>query len=55
MDRMTAPYNTERLAGILREAGADVDVRWRNTVHGLTFEEVGEKDRLSRALPSLSA
>ncbi len=42
MDRMIPPENTERLAEILREAGADVDLRWRNTGHPLTYEEVAE-------------
>jgi len=50
-DQMITPHNTERLADILREAGADVDLRWRDTGHGLTYEEVGEaKDWLSRIL-----
>ncbi len=42
MDRMIPPENTERLAEILREAGADLDLRWRNTGHALTYEEVAE-------------
>jgi phospholipase/carboxylesterase len=41
-DQMIPPENTERLAEILREAGADLDLRWRNTGHALTYEEVGE-------------
>ncbi len=54
-DRMIAPENTERLAEILREAGADLDLRWRNTGHALTYEEVAEaKDWLSEILPKLS-
>ena len=42
MDRMIPPDNTQRLADILAEAGADVDLRWRDAGHGLTYEEVGE-------------
>jgi len=41
-DRMIAPQNTERLAEILRESGADLDLRWRDTGHPLTYEEVAE-------------
>jgi phospholipase/carboxylesterase len=55
MDRMILPENTERLAQILREAGAEVDLRWRDTGHALTYEEVGEaKEWLSDLLPKLS-
>ena len=41
-DRIIAPDNTERLANVLREAGADVDLRWRDTGHALGYEEVVE-------------
>lgn len=41
-DQMIPPVNTERLAGMLREAGAEVDLRWRNIGHPLTYEEVEE-------------
>jgi phospholipase/carboxylesterase len=55
MDRMLPPDNTQRLADILDEAGADVDLRWRDTGHPLTYEEVGEaKEWLSEVLPKLS-
>jgi predicted esterase len=55
MDRMIPPDNTQRLADILEEAGADVDLRWRDTGHPLTYEEVGEaKEWLSEVLPKLS-
>ena len=55
MDRMITPDNTQRLADILAEAGADVDLRWRDTGHPLTYEEVGEaKMWLSEVLPGLS-
>jgi phospholipase/carboxylesterase len=42
MDRMIPQDNTQHLADILTEAGADVDLRWRNVGHPLTYEEVGE-------------
>jgi phospholipase/carboxylesterase len=52
MDRMIPPDNAQRLADILAEAGADVDLRWRDTGHPLTYEEVGEaKAWLSEVLP----
>ena len=54
-DRMIPPETTERLAEILREAGADLDLRWRNTGHPLTYEEVAEaREWLSGVLPKLS-
>jgi predicted esterase len=56
MDRMIPPDNTQRLADILDEAGADVDLRWRDTGHPLTYEDVGEaKEWLSEILPKLSS
>lgn len=55
MDQMIPPDNTQRLAEILEEAGADVDLRWRDTGHGLTYEEVNEaKEWLGGVLPKLS-
>jgi phospholipase/carboxylesterase/glyoxalase family protein len=54
MDRMIPQDNTQRLADILTEAGADVDLRWRNVGHPLTHEEVGEaKQWLAGILPKL--
>jgi phospholipase/carboxylesterase len=54
-DQMIPPENTERLAEILREAGADLDLRWRATGHALTYEEVAEaKEWLSDTLSRLS-
>jgi phospholipase/carboxylesterase len=54
MDRMIPQDNTQRLADILTEAGADVDLRWRNVGHPLTYEEVGEaKQWLAGILPKL--
>ncbi len=48
-DTMIPPVNTERLAAILEEAGADLDLRWKNVGHPLTYEELKEAgDWLSR-------
>jgi phospholipase/carboxylesterase len=54
-DQMILPQTTQRLAEILTEAGADLDLRWRDTGHGLTYEEVEEaKGWLSGIVPKLS-
>ncbi len=54
-DQMIPADNSQRLADILSEAGADVDLRWRNTGHGLTYEEIDEAGEwLSETLPRLS-
>jgi phospholipase/carboxylesterase len=54
MDQMIAPENTERLLEILDVASADLDLRWRNTGHTLTYEEVAEaKEWLTGVLPEL--
>lgn len=48
MDRMIPQPNTERLAEILREAGAVVDLRWKDAGHPLTPQELEEaRDWLS--------
>lgn len=53
-DTMIPPDNTERLAAILGEAGADVDLRWKNTGHPLTYEELEEaRNWLSRVVPGI--
>jgi phospholipase/carboxylesterase len=53
-DTMIPPDNTERLAAILGEAGADLDLRWKNVGHPLTHEELEEaKAWISGVLPSL--
>jgi phospholipase/carboxylesterase len=53
-DRMIPQDNTERLAHILTETGADLDLRWRDTGHPLTYEEVAEaKEWLGRVLEGL--
>lgn len=50
-DTMISPDNTERLAAILQEAGADLDLRWKNTGHPLTYEEIEEaREWLPRVL-----
>ena len=54
-DRMIPPDNTQRLADILVESGADVDLRWRDTGHPLSYEDVSEaKEWLASILPKLS-
>ena len=54
-DQMIAPENTQRLAEILTEAGAGLDLRWRDTGHGLTYEEVAEaKEWLAGVISRLS-
>jgi phospholipase/carboxylesterase len=54
MDRMIPPANTQRLAEILTGAGADVDLRWRNVGHPLTYEEVGEaREWIAGKVPGL--
>jgi phospholipase/carboxylesterase/glyoxalase family protein len=53
-DQMISPESSGRLAEILRQAGAEVDLRWRDTSHGLTYEEVAEaREWLAEVLPSL--
>lgn len=50
-DQMIPQDDTERLAKILQEAGAEVDLRWRDIGHGLTYEEVEEaRDWLSGSI-----
>ena len=39
-DPIIPPSNSERLAAMLREAGADVDLRWSPVGHQLTREDV---------------
>jgi phospholipase/carboxylesterase len=41
-DTMIAPDNTERLAAILQKAGADLELRWKNVGHPLTYQEIEE-------------
>ena len=50
MDQMIPPDNAQRLAEILSEAGADLDLRWRDVGHGLTYEEIEEAREWLRAV-----
>jgi phospholipase/carboxylesterase/glyoxalase family protein len=51
MDQMVPRENTERLVELLRDSGAEIQVRWQPTGHGLMREEVEETKRwLSRAV-----
>jgi len=53
-DTMIPPENTERLAEILQEAGADLDLRWKPVGHPLTYEELEEaRAWLSKVAPTL--
>ncbi len=55
-DEIIAPENPQQLAGMFEEAKADVDLRWRDTGHTLTYEEVGEaKEWLSDVISNLDA
>ena len=55
-DTMIAPDNTERLATILQEAGADLDLRWKNVGHPLTYQEIEEATAwLSGVVPVLKS
>jgi predicted esterase len=48
---MVPRENTERLVDLLRDAGAEIQVRWQRTRHGLVREEVEETRRwLSQAV-----
>lgn len=51
-DRMIPPDNTKSLAEMLEASGAEVELRWRDTGHALTYEEVGEaKEWMANVLP----
>lgn len=53
-DQMIVPDNSERLAKMLEEAGAQVELRWRDIGHALTYEEVREaRDWLAESLSNL--
>jgi len=45
MDQMVPRENTERLVELLRDSGAEIQVRWQPTGHGLMREEVEEAKR----------
>ncbi|MBA2692356.1 MAG: alpha/beta hydrolase [Rubrobacter sp.] len=51
-DQMIPPDNTQTLAEMLEGSGAEVELRWRDTGHALTYEEVGEaKEWMAKVLP----
>lgn len=51
LDHMVPKENTERLVELLRDAGAEIQVRWQRTGHGLASEDVEEARRwLSHAV-----
>ena len=51
LDQMVPKENTERLVKLLRDAGAEMQVRWQRTGHGLAREDVEEAKRwLSQAV-----
>ena len=39
---MIPPDDTQRLAELLQQAGADLDLSWKNTGYPLTYEELQE-------------
>jgi predicted esterase len=51
LDVMISPAGTERLAAILRDAGADVDLEWQPTGHGLTTADLTAAQRFFNAMP----
>ena len=44
-DPVVPPENVERLAGLLKEAGAEVTLHWENAGHGLSDREIREARR----------
>jgi predicted esterase len=51
LDHMVPKENAERLVELLRDAGAEVQVRWQRSGHGLAREDVEEAKRwLSQAV-----
>ncbi len=51
LDHMVPKENTERLVELLTDAGAEIQVRWQPTGHGLAREDVEEAKRwLSHAV-----
>jgi predicted esterase len=51
MDQMISPVGTERLTAILRGAGADVDLEWQPTGHGLTAGDLEVAQRFFGVIP----
>src|SRR5215204_5200141 len=51
-DEMVPPENTERLAGLLREAGAEVTLDWQPGGHSIGREEIeATRDWLTKIVP----
>jgi predicted esterase len=55
MDHMISPAGTERLAGILREGGAEVELEWQPASHGLAQGDVSAAQRFMSSLRASSA
>jgi predicted esterase len=52
-DSIVSKDETERLAGLLERAGADLTLRWADATHGITGEEVAAaKEWLATKFPS---
>jgi predicted esterase len=51
VDQMISPVGTERLAAILRGAGADVDLVWQPTGHGLTAGDLAAAQKFFDSVP----
>jgi predicted esterase len=52
LDPMISQAGTERLASILRDAGAAVELEWQPTGHGLTPGDVKAGQRFLQSLPT---
>jgi len=50
LDQMIAPAGTDRLATILRDAGADVELEWQPTGHGLTAGDLKAAQRFLESI-----
>ena len=51
-DEMVPPENTERLSGLLREAGAEVTLDWQPGGHSIGREEIeAARDWLTKIVP----
>jgi phospholipase/carboxylesterase len=51
-DRIIPPPNSERLAELLQQAGAEVTLRWSETGHGLEQHEIDEAREWLVAVPT---
>jgi phospholipase/carboxylesterase len=50
-DRIIPPENTERLAALMRDAGARVELKWQDAGHNLTQADVNDARDYLRAWP----